>query len=195
MPRTPCSGVVLLLLALHQAGLKLVTAQCAPAQERQSKEIPKNRARFWTGGFCDLRPTESPRRVNRGLSGAAGRGRWALKQVRLSRQHLRGLCACSTAASSPCNECSPLIAAGARRSKPLRFCNHLSHDRAVLDHQPGAVLTPRRSYGAAPGRTPHTAAPLLFSPRQRPPTSRGVAAHLGAEQCTEGNRPGPAVIP
>ena len=46
-------------------------------------------------------------------------------------------------------------------SKPLHLSDHLSHDRAVLVHQPGAVLTPRRSYGAAPGRTPHTAAPLF----------------------------------
>jgi hypothetical protein len=38
---------------------------------------------------------------------------------------------------------------------------HLCHDRAVLVHQPGEVLTPRRSYGAAPGRTPHTAAPTF----------------------------------
>ena len=44
-------------------------------------------------------------------------------------------------------------------NQPLRCCSDLSHDQAVLVHQPGEVLTPRRSYGAAPGRTPHTAAP------------------------------------
>ncbi len=36
---------------------------------------------------------------------------------------------------------------------PLPLNVHLCHDRAVLVHQPGEVLTPRRSYGAAPGRT------------------------------------------
>ena len=44
---------------------------------------------------------------------------------------------------------------------PLPMSVHLCHDRAVLVHQPGEVLTPRRSYGAAPGRTPHTAAPTF----------------------------------
>lgn len=44
---------------------------------------------------------------------------------------------------------------------PLPLNVHLCHDRAVLVHQPGEVLTPRRSYGAAPGRTPHTAAPTF----------------------------------
>jgi hypothetical protein len=44
---------------------------------------------------------------------------------------------------------------------PLRRAPHLSHDRSVRAHQPGQVLTARRSSGDAQGRTPHTAAPFF----------------------------------
>jgi len=45
------------------------------------------------------------------------------------------------------------------------------------------------------GRADPTKGLNTRSPRQKAETCRGVTTHLGAEQCTKGDRPGPAVIP